>query len=709
MGLFKNIVGRIKSFADIDSTDWGLFTGIGSYRSNDLLSKRSDNQVMSYYRSWVKVAVDAIAEKVGEIEFVLKDVKGEIVEKHQILDTLRSPNEYNTQYTFFHRLMAYYLLAGEAPIYKQNGTKSKTLILLPPVGFRGVWNKDGTKLSHYELPVSGGTVRYELEQIIPFFAFNPNDPMDGFSSTRSNIYAIESMIELENWEYQFFARGGIPPWALSYDDKLTKIQSDKIKTRVMQDYNGSNNAFQPLILSGGAKMMKTGLTPKDVELTAIEIGIRDKVLGQYRVPKAVVGAVDDVNRANAEASLYTFMLNTVKPKMSLITDMLNKFYVSEFGEGLYLEFVDPVPENRAEEATVRKTRGAWVTINELREEEGLEALPDGDVFIGTSNTLDLTSLNNAFETKMRSLSDKVERYKLLNKVDYKDDEGALIKMLDRVAKNYEARWIKSYAQYARDLEERLVASLRDNKSIKVRKALEDLYDANAEVSTIIDILRLFYADIGNESILDAIALLEVENLDPDILNSIVAQFYTPILEKTALTIARTVKDRISSTLLSGLEEGEGIDDLAKRIRDVADWMKTSQAEAIAETETTKITNGAFQITYEQSGAPYKAWVNLGDGRVRESHNDDSVSANNNGFVIPTDDSFLIGGEYLKYPGDPSGSADNVIRCRCRIVAKWERPEDSERGFSLEDHHKACGCKNAKSDASYKFYSDTEKV
>ena len=32
-----------------------------------------------------------------------------------------------------------------------------------------------------------------------------------------------------------------------------------------------------------------------------------------------------------------------------------------------------------------------------------------------------------------------------------------------------------------------------------------------------------------------------------------------------------------------------------------------------------------------------------------------------------DGEFIVGGEALSYPGDPKGSADNVINCRCVVM------------------------------------------
>jgi hypothetical protein len=58
----------------------------------------------------------------------------------------------------------------------------------------------------------------------------------------------------------------------------------------------------------------------------------------------------------------------------------------------------------------------------------------------------------------------------------------------------------------------------------------------------------------------------------------------------------------------------------------------------------------------------KKWHVTLDGRERQAHADMV-----NKPAIPIDDFFDVGGEKLKYPGDPRGSAGNVIQCRCAIV------------------------------------------
>ena len=52
------------------------------------------------------------------------------------------------------------------------------------------------------------------------------------------------------------------------------------------------------------------------------------------------------------------------------------------------------------------------------------------------------------------------------------------------------------------------------------------------------------------------------------------------------------------------------------------------------------------------------WISTNDGRVRDSHK------NANGQTRPMGQPFNVGGESMKYPSDPTASAENTINCRC---------------------------------------------
>ena len=54
----------------------------------------------------------------------------------------------------------------------------------------------------------------------------------------------------------------------------------------------------------------------------------------------------------------------------------------------------------------------------------------------------------------------------------------------------------------------------------------------------------------------------------------------------------------------------------------------------------------------------RSWVDTNDDRTREDH----VAAG--GQKVAVDDPYIVGGEELMFPGDPSASAEQIINCRC---------------------------------------------
>ena len=57
----------------------------------------------------------------------------------------------------------------------------------------------------------------------------------------------------------------------------------------------------------------------------------------------------------------------------------------------------------------------------------------------------------------------------------------------------------------------------------------------------------------------------------------------------------------------------------------------------------------------------KEWLSAFADDSRDEH----MAAD--GQVVGIDESFVVGGESLAYPGDPGGSATNIINCLCDVL------------------------------------------
>lgn len=121
--------------------------------------------------------------------------------------------------------------------------------------------------------------------------------------------------------------------------------------------------------------------------------------------------------------------------------------------------------------------------------------------------------------------------------------------------------------------------------------------------------------------------------------------------------------------------------VAREIRESAEELSRFRAMTIARTETHAASMFAGDAMARESRFELlKTWVSTGDHRTRDFGESDGkvnefnhrimdgVQVDNDSlFMVPRKDGTLEG---LKFPGDPDGSAGNVINCRC--VMKWRR-------------------------------------
>lgn len=134
----------------------------------------------------------------------------------------------------------------------------------------------------------------------------------------------------------------------------------------------------------------------------------------------------------------------------------------------------------------------------------------------------------------------------------------------------------------------------------------------------------------------------------DVYNAIFYEISTGVANGEDQT---TIADRIDRTLLTSGSE----------------WWD-NRAKVIARTEANRAWN-AGQLAAAQYYQPptgpgwVKVWDTDMDGSERAAHR------RANGQTRSLTDSFQVGGEDLRFPGDPAGRPDNVINCRCTMTIR----------------------------------------
>jgi hypothetical protein len=135
-----------------------------------------------------------------------------------------------------------------------------------------------------------------------------------------------------------------------------------------------------------------------------------------------------------------------------------------------------------------------------------------------------------------------------------------------------------------------------------------------------------------------------------------------LIEDIIKAIENKIKDDTSLIALQN-----AIYEIVQRSQQFYKW----QALRIARTETTFASAYAAMRAASQSNFEMtKEWVAAKDDRTRKDHRLE------NGQIVDFNDPFIMNdGSQLQYPGDPKGTASQVINCRCTIAFKAKKDKD----------------------------------
>ena len=133
-------------------------------------------------------------------------------------------------------------------------------------------------------------------------------------------------------------------------------------------------------------------------------------------------------------------------------------------------------------------------------------------------------------------------------------------------------------------------------------------------------------------------------------------------------VSGTAKKTLRNIFRSLLSDQEfmqlGEQQQARVLRRKFNRYSQTQAERLVRTESTLIANYATMqsaLSIFPGAQMKKEWIASFDDRTRDAH------ALADGQIVNYDDTFIVGVDFMKYPGDPAASAENVINCRCSVA------------------------------------------
>lgn len=711
MGVIQKLIDKVrgKSF-EVETGGFEILKRI--FGSQFTTTRMLEQYEKSLY---VFACASKIAEKVAAVDFNLYKIinsNGDVKEMaiHPALDLLYKVNPFQTRSRFFRITVINLKLAGDAFWYKVRNNSGKVVEL---------WNlrpdfveiiKDPTDyIKGYRFTKSDGqTVNLAPQDVVHFSTPTPLEEYYGVSPIKSAQIRVQTEELASTYQRDFFLNNARPDAMLKFPNALHASRKEQIRDEWEDRHKGRGKNSKIAILEQGLEYQQISISQKEMDFIESMKFTRDDILVAFHTPKPIVAITDDVNRANAETAMYIFLSETIKPLVEMMIEEINEMMIiPDFGEDLYLDFVDPTPENREQKINEYNLGvNKWLLVNEIRQKENLPPIDGGwEIWQSLANvpTGGLTKsagmsreqiMQKRFEyEKKTNQAEEIRKKKIFRgrkellkrfiivetlreqakKIAVKkktEDEGQketkplinkelrqeyakmVLKQVDSRAQKLKSGMIEQ----SKKQKDKLVSMLQNTNLEKglgkdAKEKIKDFYKGENKVVSefVFPFIEEYVRNAGLETML-------LVNPDKDFqMTEKIRKAVEKRAEKFGLQVNDTTRDKITRAVSDGLEAGEGMTAISDRISNVYNEFSTYRADLISRTESTAANNEGFLEAYKQSDvATHKEWIATIDDRTRDEH------LMLDGEIVKTNESFSNG---LMYPQEPN--------CRCVIGPAFE--------------------------------------
>lgn len=568
--------------------------------------------------------IDFIGQNLAAVPIYHVTQASKDLPKSDFLNLLNSPNTYlgyedlvkMTVYNYM-RFGACYWWIDEDKITFISGSKGK------PNHEQGAW-------SRLTYTTNGGQKTIDMNDVIMFVCFNPEDPLSVISPIEKMRYEILNEKDANQHNRAVFDNSVNPSGVLSFKGELSQEIFQQAVDKFNSQYAGSKKSGKVIFTDTNSDFKPLAISNKDLEYTEGRKFTRDNILAMFGVPKPLL-FTDEVNYANSRAAYDHFMTFTLHPLSTWFSKRLSH-YVESHDQGTKIMSPDLRSRDREYDLKLAQTGvNVWLSIDEARELTGYK-------LDGTANkSIDPLLINKSMVQKksQRQLAIELDRLREAT--------------LSQVGPSYKKKFAKLF--------ERVIAKIGDNvKTLNnVAKGVElydpdlekwqeeygeEMYDENKEImeKSLKNTDKVYgtklFATIGAG--LGILALLQSRNAAKQIRDS----------------MKDDVKTIYDEAVKSGLSEPKAIKDFIKgKLTDQKDY----RVDRVMRTETLKSYQKASWYGYSKLKVEGVVWDALDDACATCQQNDKEVRKM--GEAFPT-------GDYSE-PAHPN--------CRCITIP--ELPEE----------------------------------
>ncbi len=311
--------------------------------------------------------------------------KIEEVIDHPLLTLLRQVNPVHNAFDLWELTQVYLEVHGKAFWY---------LNLDPVLGVpREVWplpaqnvtprREPGSPqlIDYYEYRTGARAQRFRPDEVI-FFRFpDPRDPyLGGLSPLRACYEQVALASDYAAFKKAKFENHAIPDALITPDAIIGEEERDRLQAQ-WNSYFRRGGTGRVLVTESSMKLQVLPHSMGDLAALADMNATKEDIANAFHVPLSFL--TTQTNLANLQAAEQQHMAKAIDPRLRRRDEKLNEQLVPRYDPTgrLFLASEDPVPvnfENNMKELELKLKYGV-LSINEIRQAEGLDAVPWGNV------------------------------------------------------------------------------------------------------------------------------------------------------------------------------------------------------------------------------------------------------------------------------------------------------------------------------------------
>jgi HK97 family phage portal protein len=378
--LFSNIGQSFKKRGDKTLDSEEIRNVFSSWSNGGYAAGWKDNphEQIRHYHHWVYAAVKAIASRVAgtNLKFTRNDTGETLPNSHPLPRLMKAVNPFDTAVTLWMKTVTFLELTGNAYWYvPKNAFGAVSQIWVLPSQNMHVIPDSKSFIKGYKFRNRTVEEEFSADEIIHLKYPSPDSVYYGKGPLQAAASSVDAHESMKVAERKSFENGVFPGLAVQTSEKLSREVRERLEATLRRGFGGTDRAGRALILEQGLNVRPFTHSPREMDFLESSRMTRDEILSVFGVPAAVAGISEDVNRASAEAMLYTFAENTILPKLRLIEAQLTQDLCSTFDTRIEANFESPVPSLRSEDRAdmIARIRNGITSVEEERRRLGLSS------------------------------------------------------------------------------------------------------------------------------------------------------------------------------------------------------------------------------------------------------------------------------------------------------------------------------------------------